>query len=178
MSSLRPVTTTEQQQERRAWLQWGGLIAGFFVVQFSMSIVAIVLATSDPTHAVIPNYHQQAMAHDKVLSARQASERLGWRWTIALETSSSSSAMNSFTVQLKNQQGQPIEQALVSVDLCHHARGNQRQRVCLTPVENQPGVYRGVGQLSKTGVWQIDMDAQRGEEHFIDREEKFWSFSS
>lgn len=178
MSSLGSVISTEQQLERRAWFRWCSLIALFFVVQFSMSFVAIVLATSDPTHAVVPNYHQQAMDHDKVLSERQASERLGWKWTIVLESSTSNSTMNCFTVHLKNSQGQPIEQAEIQVDLYHHARGNQRQTVRLTPVENQPGAYRGFSRLGKTGVWQIDLNVKHGTEHFNDRREKYWSFSS
>lgn len=178
MSSTGAVIELEQQSERRARLMWGGLIAGFFVVQFSMSMVAIVLATSDPTHAVIPNYHQQAMEHDKILSERQASERLGWKWKVYLETPSSSSPVHSFTVEIKNAQDRPVEMAQVSVELWHHARGNQRQQVRLTPVGHQTGLYRGQARLGRTGVWQIDLNVIRDGERFVDRQEKFWRFSS
>ncbi len=168
----------EQQQERRAKWIWGGIIAGFFIVQFSMSIVAIVLATSDPTHAVIPNYHQQAMEHDKVLSERQASERLGWKWAIQLETHSSTSPTHTFTVQIHDAHDEPVRNAQVSIELWHHARGNQRQRVRLAEETHQPGVYRGTARLGRTGIWQIDLDVLRENQHFMDRKEKFWSFSS
>lgn len=178
MSTAGAVIDLEQKSERRARRVWGGLIADFFVIQFSMSIVAIVLATSDPTHAVIPNYHQQAMEHDKVLSERQASERLGWKWTVALDTTTATATRNCFTIHLRNGQGDPVEGAQVTVELWHHARGNQRQRVRLIPVVNQPGHYRGEAHLGRTGVWQIELSVQRGSEHFIDRQEKFWSFSS
>jgi nitrogen fixation protein FixH len=179
MSSLGPVTTPDiAKLERRSWYIWTGLIAGFFVVQFSMSIVAIVLATSDPTHSVVPNYHQQAMEHDKVLAARHASEKLGWKWSISVDELQSKLAVRGFTVQLKDAQGNAIEGAEVAVELCHHARGNQIQKVRLIQVPQQPGTYHGEAMLDRSGVWQIDLNVHRQAEHFIDRAEKFWSFAS
>lgn len=177
MSSLGAVSKSDQHMERRSRLLWIGLIAGFFLVHGSMMIVGIVLATRDPTHAVIPNYHQQAMEYDKVLADRQASERLGWKWSITLESGHTTSSTNSFIVQLRDTKGQPVVDAQVAVDLCHHARGNQHRRVRLLPVTGQPGQYRGETRLDRSGVWQIDLDVQRGVEHFIDRQEKFWSLS-
>lgn len=170
MSSLGPVSVNDQQLERRSRLLWCSVIVGFFLVHGCVLIVGIILATSDPTHAVIPNYHQQAMEHDKILAERQTSERLGWKWTIAMEH-------GGVVVQLSDAGGRPVENANISIDLCHHARGNQHRRVNLLPVANQPGRYRGEVQINRTGVWQIDLDAQRGAEHFIDRREKYWSLS-
>ncbi len=179
MSSLGPVTSAETTKlERRSWFMWTGLIAAFFVVQFSMSAVAIVLATGDPTHAVIPNYHQQALDHDKVLAARQASDKLGWKWNISVDDLQSKLAKRGFTIQLKDAQGKAIESAEVAVELCHHARGNQIQKIRLTPVPQQPGMYHGEAILGRPGVWQIDLNVHRQAEHFIDRTEKFWSFAS
>jgi nitrogen fixation protein FixH len=170
MSSLGPVIQNEQQLERRSRLLWGGLIVGFFLVHGCILIVGIVLATCDPTHAVIPNYHQQAMEHDKVLAERQASERLGWKWTVTQDA-------GGVVVQLSDAQGRPVENSIMSIDLYHHARGNQHRRIKLQPVADQPGRYRGDVKINRTGVWQIDLDVQRGAEHFIDRREKYWSQS-
>lgn len=179
MSSLGSVNTPETvKQERRSWLLWSGIIGGFFLVQIALGISAIILATSDPTHAVIPNYHQQAMDHDKVLAARQSSERLGWKWTISLDTPKSSFNKRGFTIQLKDGQGKAVESADVSVELCHHARGNNIQKIRLVPILQQPGAYHGEAVMERSGVWQIDLNVHRQNEHFVDRSEKFWSLTS
>jgi nitrogen fixation protein FixH len=170
MSSLGSLSVNDQQAERRSRLLWISVIAGFFLVHGSVLIVGIVLATSDPTHAVVPNYHQQAMEHDKVLAERQASERLGWTWTISLDS-------GGVMVQLNDVQGRQVEHALINIDLCHHARGNQHRRVQLRAIAGQPGCYRGEVKLERSGVWQIDLDVQRGPDRFIDRREKYWSQS-
>lgn len=179
MSSLGSVTSPDTvKQERRSWLLWTGVIGVFFVVQITLGISAIVLANSDPTHAVIPNYHQQALDHDRVLAARQSSERLGWKWTISIDDPKSAIAKRGFTIQLKDGQGKAVESADVAVELCHHARGNNIQKIRLTPIPQQPGAYHGEALLERSGVWQIDLNVHRQNEHFIDRTEKFWSFTS
>jgi nitrogen fixation protein FixH len=127
---------------------------------------------------VIPNYHQQAMDHDKVLAARQASEKLGWKWSISVDDLQAKMTTRGFTIELKDAQGKAIESAEVAVELCHHARGNQIQKVRLFPVPQQPGMYHGEALLDRSGVWQIDVNIHRQAEHFIDRTEKFWSFAS
>lgn len=169
--------TPTSQQERRSKYLWLAIILGLFVVQFTMSGVAIVLANSDPTHAVIPNYHQQALEYDKVLNARHISERLGWKWTITLDSLRTTSGKRGLILELQDAESKPLEQAEIDLSLCHHARGNQVQKVHLTPMPDQPGKYRGDAVLQRTGVWQIDVNVNRKSDHFIDRKDQYWSFA-
>lgn len=164
------------QQERRAKWTWTSVIVGFIMIQFIMSGVAIYLATSDPSHAVIPNYHQQALEYDKVLAEKKASHDLGWTWTIQCD-SRQLAGQRDISVQLKDGQGHPLADAQVSLQLFHHARGKDRQKVTLSPAGQQPGEYRGYALVDRSGIWQVELSVQHHADHFTDRTEKYWSFA-
>lgn len=166
-----------EDRERYAKWKWVGLIVGLLALQVFVGAMAIYLANSDPTYSIEPNYHQKAMEYDKVLAARQASQQLGWKWTIAPGQQTDSSGSRQLIIQLQDAKLQPITDALVSIQLLHHARGNNRQIVHLTPILDKPGWYQGRGIIDRAGLWQVDLSADRQTEHFVDRRENQWSLA-
>ena len=73
-----PMNADELKQlERRARRFWVSVIVGFLSLQVVIGIVSIVLSISDPTLAVIPNYHQAALDWDVTHRARQLADQLG-----------------------------------------------------------------------------------------------------
>lgn len=179
MSTPRAIIPADDAaaRERVAKWKWGAIIIGFLAVQILMSGIAIFLATSDPTHAVIPNYHQQSLEYDKVLAARQTSHQLGWTWTITPGEKLDITGKRALMVQVLDARSKPVTEATISLQLRHHARGNELQKLQLMPDPKSPGVYRGEAVMNRVGLWQIDINADRNEEHFVDRREKYWSFN-
>lgn len=178
MSTPRAIIPADDaDRELFAKWKWGAIIVGFLAVQFLMSGIAIFLATSDPTHAVIPNYHQQSLEYDKVLAARQTSHQLGWTWTITTGDQIDSSGKRILIVHILDAQSKPVTEASISLQLRHHARGNELQKLLLKPDPQSAGVYRGEAVMNRVGIWQIDISADRNQEHFVDRREKYWSFN-
>ncbi len=173
--TLEPAISVQQRETTAKW-KWTGLIVGFLGVQVVMSAVAIFLANSDPSHAVIPNYHQQALEYDQVLAARQASQRLGWIWTIDPGMEQTAPGKHSLTVRIRDAAGKPITNAEVTLQISHHARGNDRQSIVLA-AEREAGTYRGQARIDRNGVWQVDLSVHRQNDLFIDRRESFWSFN-
>lgn len=157
--------------------KWVGLIVSLLAIQILIGGIAIFLANSDPTHSVVPNYHQKAMEYDKVLSARQVSHQLGWKWTIVPGQQVDSSGKRQLIIQLQDARAQPIPDAAVSIELWHHARGNYRQNIMLTPMPQQPGSYQGKAIVDRSGLWQVDFIADRLTDHFVDRRENQWSLA-
>ncbi len=64
--------------ERRARRFWVGIIVVFLGLQVLIGVASIVLSLSDPSVAVIPNYHQAALDWDVTHRARQLANQLGW----------------------------------------------------------------------------------------------------
>ncbi|MFT3882633.1 MAG: FixH family protein [Gemmatales bacterium] len=164
-----------QDRELFAKWKWVGLIVGLLSIQVIVGGMAIFLANSDPAHSVVPNYHQQALEYDKVLAARQLSHQLGWTWSIVPGQQIDTTGKRQLTLQLQDNRAQPVTEAHVILQLLHHARGNSRQNITLTPVPQKPGWYQGEAVVDRAGLWQVDLSVDRQKEHFVDRREFHWS---
>ena len=174
--ALEPEVSVEDRELFAKW-KWVGLIVGLLAIQVTVGGMAIFLANSDPAHSVVPNYHQQAMEYDKVLAARQVSHQLGWTWTIVPGQQIDSTGKRQLIIQLQDRKGQPIPEAHVVLQLWHHARGNQRQSITLSPVPQKQGWYQGEAVVDRTGLWQVDLSVDRLKDHFVDRRENYWSLA-
>lgn len=174
--TLIPETSIEDRELFAKWT-WVGLIVGLLAIQVMIGGMAIFLANSDPAHAVVPNYHQQAVEYDNVLAARQVSHQLGWTWTMVPGQQLDSNGKRLLMVQLQDGKAQPLTEARVGVQLWHHARGNQRQNMNLVPVPEKPGWYHGEAVVDRPGLWQVELNVDRQKEHFVDRRENYWSLA-
>lgn len=179
MSSPGPITSEVSMEDRELFAKWKwvGLIVGLLAIQILVGGMAIFLANSDPAHSVIPNYHQQAMEYDKVLAARQVSHQLGWTWTIVPGQQLDSKGKRQLMIQLLDNKSHPLGEAQVAIQLCHHARGNHRQHLALSPVPQKPGWYQGEAVVDRAGLWQIELSVDRLQDHFVDRREIYWSLT-
>lgn len=65
---------------------------------------------------------------------------------------------------LTDKNGSPIELPVVDLTAFHCARAAEVQPIKLSP--HQPGVYRGMMQLYKSGQWQFDGTIRREKETF------------
>jgi len=174
--TLEPEVSMEDRELFAKW-KWVGLIVGLLGLQVVVGGVAIFLATSDPSHSVVPNYHQQALESDKVLATRQVSQRLGWTWTIMPGQQTDSTGKRQLIVNLQDSKTQPITEAHLAIQLWHHARGNSRQNITLSPVPSKPGWYQGEALIDRAGLWQVDLSVDRKNDHFVDRRENQWSLT-
>ncbi len=68
---------------RNAAWRWGSLVVGLLTLQVIGGVTSIILATSDESVAVIPDYHQKALRWDEEMSVRAASAKLGWSTDLA-----------------------------------------------------------------------------------------------
>ena len=66
-----------QRVERKARRVWVSIVVGLLGLQVVAGITTVVLATGDPTVAIIPNYHDSAVNWDTTRRARQLTDRLG-----------------------------------------------------------------------------------------------------
>ena len=66
---------------KRAWL-WPSIIIGMLGVHTIGCLIVVYIATSDPSHAVVPDYHSKAVAWDEHQALARASSQLGWTCTI------------------------------------------------------------------------------------------------
>ena len=143
-----------KQLERRARRFWVSVIVGFLSLQVVIGIVSIVLSISDPTLAVIPNYHQAALDWDVTHRARQLADQLGWQVDYNI-VPSEHAGRRSLLVTILDRAGKPLPGLNVSAKLYRHARGSVMDKFKLTKVAD--GNYQADTKLTDVGLWQIEL---------------------
>ncbi len=164
---------------RGGWAHWvwPGLVMALLGAQLGMGAVAVTLATADPAWRVVPHYHEQALQWDGVVAARVASDRLGWKVSVEPEEWTTADGQRPLALTLLDALGRPVEGATVTVELWHHARPDALTTVRCEP-SAEPGRYLGTARLARTGLWQVEIAAERRDERFAKSLVVDWNFAS
>ena len=144
-------------------LRWPVLIIGALAVHVVVSLLTVVVATSNPSYAVEEDYYQKALAWD----ARRAQERrnleLGWQLDFEIAPPETAGGDPQLVVQLGDRSGRPLDGARVAVAAFHNARADQIVRVEPTAAGN--GVYACPLAMRRSGRWElrftVDCDGER-----------------
>ncbi len=159
-------TNDPQSQEsfwhRRAPLIWGAFVIAFLGGQVAMGIVAVILATGDPSFAVVPDYHEKAMHWDDSTQIQTASDELGWTASIELSAAADAVGARTIVVKLTDRSGQPIEDASLHLRAFHHARAGEPVRLSLR--SHQDGHYTAAVPMRREGLWQFELGGTRGDD--------------
>lgn len=182
MSTARTMTTGEMAPGGQAaseavarWI-WPGLVVGLLGMQICMGMVAVSLATGDPTSRVIPHYHDRAIHWDSMAAARIASDQLGWKETISYGSTADVYGNRDLIVDLIDKDGKPVTGAKVACELWHHARPGDVLNVACEESSEAPGRYDGRARLGRSGTWQAEVTANRSSEKYFRARELNWSF--
>jgi nitrogen fixation protein FixH len=143
-----------QRANRFAAYRWGSLIIAFLGGQVAIGVAAIVLASSDPSVAVVPGYHQQAVLWDKSVELRENSRAMGW--TVQHHVKRTSDG-HRLTWTIRDRDGVEVPNVRGSVLLYHHAHASDAMTVQLDDLPN--GIV-----LQPAGLWQVEMTLSQADE--------------
>ncbi len=119
-----------------------------------MWIYAAFLAVSDPSMAVVPDYHEKALQWDKHLEVARVSKAIGW--TIAVVPGAqSANGERELTFFVRDRDARPVAGASGHVRLYHHARGKEVHTSELS--EKEPGTYVLSAPMPRLGIWQLEV---------------------
>lgn len=152
------------REERLAMLRWTAIIIGFLGGGVGMWIYAAILAVSDPSMAVVPDYHEKALQWDKQVKINADSRALGWTVHPVAGPLDSTNGKRVLTLFLRDAQSAPIVGAVGELRLYHHARAGQAQTVSLK--ETAPGSYEATVDMQRTGTWQLEVKLDRESDHY------------
>jgi hypothetical protein len=145
-------------------LRWPVLIIGALVVHVVVSLLTVVVATSNPSYAVEEDYYQKALAWD----ARRAQERhnleLGWRLDFEVAPPLDAGSDPQLVVRLVDRDGLPLDGARIAVAAFHNARADQILHA--EPAASGNGVYACPLAMRRSGRWELRFTVDCGGEHF------------
>ncbi len=156
-----PNTQDEANTRKRAWL-WPGIIIGMLGVHTIGCLIVVYIATSDPSHAVVPDYHSKAVAWDQHQAQARASLRLGWSCTIETSLAADMVGKRTVRISLRDGEGQPLTEAQVKLSTYHHARANDVINAVFS--EGAPGEYVATLDMKRPGLWAFDVEVIRGDD--------------
>ncbi len=147
--------------ERHACFQWTAFIILLLGTGVGVWIYAAIIAVSDPSMAIVPDYHEKALQWDKHQEVVRASQALGW--TIAAVPGPVSESGRELTFFVRDRDARPVAGAHGHVRMYHHARGKEVHTLDL--IEQEPGTYIVNAPMSRAGAWQLEVTLDRDEAH-------------
>ena len=149
--------------ERHACIQWTSFIILLLGGSVGMWIYAAILAVSDPSMAVVPDYHEKALQWDKHLEVARASKAVGWTIAVVPAATSQAGGERELTFFVRDREARPVAGAQGQVRMYHHARGKEVHTFELS--EKEPGTYVLQAPMARSGTWQLELTLQRDQEH-------------
>jgi nitrogen fixation protein FixH len=154
----------------RAWL-WPLGVVGALAMSLTVCGITVMAAVSDPSYAIEDDYYQKAVDWDRQRALEAASDALGWEAIVDFDLNASTIA-----VTLVNDEGVPLEGAIVRAMTFHHARRSEAQDVTFSA--DGPGRYVAVLDRPREGQWQIRLRATRSGDTFLHTRDVFATPSS
>jgi nitrogen fixation protein FixH len=148
----------------RHW-KWPLIVVGLLLGHISIMVTAVVLATSDKSFAVLPDYYQKAVNWDRSQADLRASEKLGWQVILVPSPEVDPTGHRTVTLTLSDAAGQPIANADVEVSAYHQARPNEM--IQATFHTDASGQASQALAMRREGFYQIGITARAGTQRFV-----------
>ncbi|MBZ0271695.1 FixH family protein [bacterium] len=149
---------------RKAGWYWPFLVAGFLTLTVIANVVTILIAGSDPSHAVEKDYYQKALAWDDHMKQERRNIELGWVAHIGVAATKGSEVPVS--VRLTDANGAAIGGATITADAFFNALASV---VFPLSFDEHDGVYESALPRARPGLWEFRVKATRGEDTFTSR---------
>lgn len=156
--------TATARPRHHTW-KWPLIVVGLLVAHVTGMMTAVTIATRDKSFIVLPNYYQKALEWDQRKSALAAADKLGWERRITLGDFDASHQTRLIRIEMVDRNRQPLEGLSISITAAPEKHPDRFQTLQLT--SQSPGSYVGHLKVTQTDVWSVDIDAKRGNEHYV-----------
>ena len=146
--------------KRGAW--WPIGVAAILTATVGANVWVAVVAGSDPSFSVEPDYYAKAIAWDSTMAQARENQRLGWRVEPRLGAISPASETR-LDVALLDSAGAPIRDATVRVAAFFNARASD---ILNATLKADAADYSTQLPMRHAGEWELRFDVRRGTEHF------------
>ena len=148
---------------------WPYLIVGALALHVVVSLVVVFFATTDASYAVEEDYYQKAIDWDQKRAQDRTNASLGWRFEFEVAPPEKPGDQPRLEVTLRNEAGDPLTGATVTVEAFHNSRSDDILRASLLEID-EPGVYRATLPMQHNGRWEMRFTAERNDDRFTHSE--------
>jgi nitrogen fixation protein FixH len=149
-TNLPPLDAKRSESRSRRF--WVVLILAFFGLDISIAIIAISMAAGDPSFRSIPGFGARAVAWDERRALKENLQNRRWK----LDVQRSFPDADAIEIQIVSEANEPITGCSGTVCVFHFTRVALQTRAELKEVE--PGRYTAAVNVSKPGMWNVELD--------------------
>ncbi len=145
---------------------WPTIVTGVLVGNLVLGVVLVRIATGDDHFAVEPDYYRRAIGWDTVQAQARQNVALGWQVTATVAPISPTTA-TELRLHLTDRDGVPVrvDQAQIEARPIAYASEVVRGTATLTA---ELGSLRAVMPLHRVGLWEFQVTATSGNDHFTE----------
>lgn len=149
--------------------RWPVFIFGFLAMSIVANGVLVYVATRPDVPRPIKDYYSRSLSWDAQRAQLAASRQLGWTVDIKVPAGRqfAVSARRPVDVVVRDRQGQPVTGLQGRIFAMRPANTSLNGFSPLTELPHAPGSYRSLARLGAPGLWQLSIDARRGETAFV-----------
>jgi len=140
------------KRERNSRRFWVLIILGFFSLDIGIAVIAISMAAGDPSFRSIPGFGERAVAWDQRQALKEVWDNQGWD----IHVTRVAPKLDAVEIVLLSVNGEPVSGCTGTVTMFHYTRVAQQFRSSLTEIES--GRYRALIDVSKPGMWNMEID--------------------
>ena len=155
---MKKKNRTRQPGERSALFTWVTLVVLLLGLQLTIGGIAITIATSDRSAAIVPDYHEAALSWDADRASRRRMKDLNWSFDYSISETEDLQGRRALQVWVKDSEGKGVDELPITVTLFHHALA--KDAVTLEPESIGNGVYQCLAPVGKPGLWEFDFQFQ------------------
>lgn len=148
----------------RRW-RWPMIVVGLLLTHVVCMVIAVVIATTDRSFVVLPDYYKRSLQWDDHKAALAASDRLGWKRVLTLGEFDPAARTRLATLKFTDGAGKGVDGLTVSMEATADMDSAHRQALTFRPVGD--GAYQTVLKVTHDGNWALEIDARRGDEHYV-----------
>jgi len=148
-------------------LHWPLLVVLVFVGNMAVAATILVIANSDPSFAVEPDYYDKALGYEREVEQRRRNLELGWSLSLPDLVRTADDGVCELLVEVADRGGAPIDGATVTMTAFPIARAGDRAEVSFDAV----GAGRYAARLThpRPGLWELRLRVERAGEVFTQR---------
>lgn len=146
---------------------WPLMIVGLLTLSISFCVVTVIAATSDGGAAVVEDYYARSTRWDEYAARRAASDALGWHAQVRVQAAEPASGLRPVVLTLTDADGAPVTGLTGTVSLQRTQDATPSAVLPLQPAAGTPGRYRMLAPVPTTGLWDVEIDASRGDDAYL-----------
>jgi nitrogen fixation protein FixH len=148
-----------------AHVAWPAFVVALLLLGIGSAFEALFAARSDGGAQIVEDYYGAALRFEDEQAARAASAALGW--SADVEVGACEGGLCAVELAVRDRAGAPVTGLSGALATSRPQEAGTAATIPLSPKDGAPGVYRQLVPFPADGLWDVAVEARRGDDRFL-----------